>query len=260
MAALGQLLSDPACRLAVVKALTRIHHPSAAALLVTVLEDENPELRTLALEALTQFRNPELLLMLEVALTDPAATVRRVAVQGLVSLRSQIDAHRYVALLEPSLQDGDLDVAKVAIYALGRTNSDAATMALEKLVVATATPNLLRQAGIKALGFQESEGAVACLARLWPSGLEDDRLAMVAALSRQQEPSQQAIAATLLMKWLAGLDCSATALRQSAAFGLGQLGVETATATLQGLLSDPDERVRLHAAAALQRLTEAAKV
>lgn len=260
---LGPLLADPRRRLAAVQALARIHHPGAMTLLMEVSQqgDGDAGLRGAALEALAQFSEPDLVPTVVAALNDPEAAVREVAVQGLVNFRTYLSSEQYVALLQPCLADAEPAVAQRAVHALGRSQLDNATAALETFAHQMLAPGSAgadgaaqRQAVIQALGFQETKLALAALDRLWWRCEEADRQAIISALSRQQSDLQQQQASALLTAWLQTVPPLKSSLRQTVAFGLGQVGGAETAVVLHQLLSDGDEGVRLHAAAALQQL------
>jgi len=259
--ALATLVANPHRQLAAVQALARIHHPTAMTLLMEVGQQGDAILRGAALEALAQFNDASLVQIVVAALEDPAAPVREVAVQGLVNFRSHLAAEAYVALLQRRLSDPDLAVTQRAIHALSRSPLGIATAALEALAHQTLGPEAApgeestqRQAVIQALGFQETKAALAALDRLWWRCGEADRRAIVSALSRQQSQPLQQSASALLTAWLYAVPPLSPNLRQTVAFSLGQVGNRQTVAVLHQLLSDGDEGVRLHAAAALQQL------
>lgn len=256
--ALAGLLPDPTRRFAAVTALASINHPSSLVSLLSVTDDPDPNLRATVMAALAQYRDPALLSVFQQGLADPASQVRRAAVDGLVSLRTRLNPDQYVALLQPLLQDVNLEISRAAIQALGRTQTRSATIALGKLGSRPATPAGLQRAVIQALGFQETAAAVEQLVAIWENGSPDLRLPLVTALSRLQSPPLKARATEILVGWLLPLQTRAegVSLRRAIAFGLGQLGAMGAETVLRSLLQDPDQGVRLHAAAALAGLNQ----
>lgn len=269
--ALEQLLAQPSRRELAVWALAQIRHPATVPLLLNLVQNDSAVVRALAVEALAGYRSDRVLAALQTALADVDGTVRLRAVEAIAGYRYQLEDARLTQLLQPRLQDGDLAVAKAAIAALGRLASAEAAAALADLLQTPQTAPSLRLAAIQALGWMASLPALQALQPYWGQASLAERLAIVAALSRQNPAEPKALAAAMLLGWLQSWDSPPdqghpaaeegaagaeewAQVRQQGALALAHLGATAAIPLLQTWQNDPDEGVRLHAIAALRRL------
>lgn len=254
--ALSCLLQDPVRKEVAARALTQIRHSSTVSPLLTLAQDEAAPLRAMAIGALGGYRDSRIGPTIQAALTDPVAAVRLEAARALGNHGGWLGQADPVTLLEPCLQDLSLEVCLAAIASLGRLSTPRAAELLLKLVQTATTPMPLQQAAIQALGWMETPTAVASLLTLWAEASAEQRLVILAALSRQSHETLKQQAARAVMEWLPALPVSPeqSRLRQQAALALGQLGWVEASSLLQTLVDDPDEAVSLHAIAALRNL------
>lgn len=254
--ALSQLLQDPARKEVAARAIAQIRHSSTVSPLLILAQDEAASLRAIALEALGGYQDTRIGPIVQAALSDPASKVRIEAVRALGNRRGWLGQADPVDLLEPCLQDLNLEVCQAAIASLGRLSTDRSAELLLRLVQTSTTPAPLQQTAIQALGWMETPTALTGLLTLWTEVPTQQRSTILAALSRQSDPGLRQQAAKAVMQWLIALDSRPehSRLRQQAALTLGQLGWVEASPLLQTLASDPDEAVSLHAIAALRSL------
>lgn len=256
VAALSQLLQDPTRKGVAARAIAQIRHSSTVSPLLELAQDEAASLRAMAIEALSGYGDARIGPVVQAALADVAAGVRLEAVRALGNRRGWLGQADPVALLEPCLQDLNLEVCQAAIASLSRLSTPRSAELLLGLVQLPTTPIPLQQTAIQALGWMETSSALASLLTLWPGSSTEQRLTILAALSRLSDEGLRQQAAKAVMQWLSALAVNPeqSRLRQQAALTLGQLGWVEARPLLQSLVDDSDEGVSLHAIAALRSL------
>jgi HEAT repeat protein len=266
IAALTSLLDKPESRAVVVPALAQIQNVAMIPCWLSVMADPDARLRAIAIETLGRFHDPRIVPALIQGLQDVSAKVRQEAIAG-ISYRAPLflaQDHDPVALIQPSLQDFDLQVCQQAVLALGRLATDAAAQAL--LVTATATniPVSLKLTIVEALGQIGSHQSIEFLQQLWPYSpqslqiLDDSHpvlaRAIITALTLNHQTGLQAKSSSVLIHCLHHQPCSDPAISKAIASALGQLGTAQGMPELIGLLGTPDLGVRLHAIAALKQI------
>lgn len=254
IAPLTQLLQEPQWRLLAVQALSQIRHSETIAPLLEVVQDSDPQIRAAAIEALSSFHDLRVLPVLLNALSDLAAPVRREAIVGLAFHPQRADA--IVPRLQTCLYDFNLEVCRQAAIALGRLKTSAAANALFELLRSPHTPIPLQIETVRALGWMQTKQAIEVLQQhLKPTVDQTVRQEILVALGRVETDDLKSIAANVLTESIVTLHHSA--LKQTAALSLGQLGQTDSIEPLVQLLTDEDASLRLHAIAALRQIESA---
>jgi len=248
-------LADERTRLLAVRSLAQIRHSQTITPLVSVVHDPQITVRAMAIEALSSFHNPQVPPILINALGDPAAQVRRAAVFGL-GFCSDLVKVDLVNLIQPLLQDFNLEVCQQAAITLGRLGTDAAAVALSQVLQSLTTPTGLQISLVRALGRIETSQSLKYLQQALTLHSRGIALEIVTVLGRVESPELKSQAAQVLtdMLHLDGPVAREPVVKQSTAQSLGQLGVFSAIHSLIELLADSDTGVRLHAIAALKQL------
>ena len=136
------LLVTDETRLLAVKILSGIRSRDTLDLLLTVVTDENPEIRTVALEALSSFQDERLGLVFVRAMSDPVTPVRQTAAMAMGFCQTLSAFDRTVHLV-PLLWDIQLSVCCGAAHSLGRINHEDSIAALQKALFSQPLPTLL---------------------------------------------------------------------------------------------------------------------
>jgi HEAT repeat protein len=255
IAALTHSLDQPTARPVAVRSLAQIHHQAVIDPLLTVAQDTDPTIRQAAIEALSGFQDARIGPVLQQAVRDPVAAVRREALMGLGLRVTQIGEQAVLATVCPCLEDWHLEVCQQAALTLGRLGSPAAVAAIARVLERTTTPVPLQQDLIRALGWTATPESLAALQALLPRlpivlGVE-----AIHIVGRVEEESLRHAGATLLLNYYQkyhdrNLDYR---LKQALTQAWGQLADPVAIDALVQLMGDVDNRVRLHAIAALKR-------
>ena len=248
--ALTSLLAQETTRLLAVQALAVIRRSDIIAPLLTVVNDSSPQVRAIAVEALGSFHDPRIPPVLVQKLGDLAAAVRKEAVIAL-GMRSDLTTElNLVEHLQPLLYDFNLEVCRQAAIALGRLGSDRAAEALFGVFTSSATPATLKIDAVRALSWIDTMAALDYL----QAGLESEAAQeIIVLLGRKTLPALKAKATQILINFFQSVQ--SPQLKQALAMSLGELGEPQAIDTLLELTEDPQQSVRLHARAALNKLT-----
>ncbi|HEY9801993.1 MAG TPA: HEAT repeat domain-containing protein [Leptolyngbyaceae cyanobacterium] len=253
---LRELLKDENTRLLAVRSLAYIRSQETITPLLTVVQDSQVAVRTAALEALSSFHDERVAYVLLTALEDLAASVRRAAIVGLsyrLELCTELDL---IAKIKPRLYDFNIEVCCAAAVALARMGDDAAQH-LFTVLVSPHTPITLQLEIIRALSWLESliglEYLQQALNQLTSTTIWQE---IVTLLGRVQKPELKPPAAEIILQMLqtAHPATKINSIKTAIALSLGQLGCSQATELLNQMQQDPDEFVRLHAIAALNKL------
>ncbi len=261
--ALAVLIESSPSRVLVVSALSQMQDAVIVPLLLKVVADVEVSVRLKVMETLSRFHDPQIIPTLLQGLADLSAKVRQAAIAGISYRADLFQEHHHdpVALIQPFLNDLNVQVCQAAALALGRLGTNAATQALCTTASAKNVPIPLKLTIVQALGQISNDQSVQVLQKLWPranSSLqvvddEDQTLAeaivKALALNRQADRSTQA-----LIYCLHHQPTSDPALKKTIASALGQLADLQAIPELLQLLGTPDRGVRLHAIAALKQI------
>jgi len=139
---ISPLLMTGDTRLLAVKILSGIRSRDTMNLLLTVVTDENPEIRNVALEALSSFQDERLGLVFVKALSDSVTSVRQTAAMAIGFCQALSAFDRTVHLV-PLLWDVQISVSCAAASSLGRVNHEDSIAALQKALFSQPLPTPL---------------------------------------------------------------------------------------------------------------------
>jgi HEAT repeat protein len=253
IAALTDLLST-AERCVAVTILSQIRHSQTIDPLLQVIDDADPQIRTLAIEALGSFHDPRIPPILLTKLTDVAANVRKAAVVAL-SLRSDLAAELDLSQhLRPLLFDLNLAVCEATALGLARLPDPAVVAVLAQVLADPHTPDRLSSAVILALGWIGTRSAIDSLIAAL---VKSPYLASQIISSIGKVDQERVYASQILVSYSDGaISLSNSAIvKQEIATALGNLGNIDTVPDLVKLLGDSDDRVKLHAIAAISKLS-----
>lgn len=255
---MSELIKQADTRLLAVRSLAYIRHTKTILPLLSMVQDSQATVRAVALEALSSFHDERVPPVLISALDDLSPTVRRTAIQGLSFRPDLCTEFNLVAKLQPKLYDFNIEVCCAAAIALARMGGDKAAQHLFTVLISPHTPITLQLEIIRALVWLESSTGLEFLQQaLYNLASRTLWQEIVTVLGRVQKPELTTLATKILIGMLSlpHPAIKVNNIRSAIALSLGQLGNPQAAEILTTLSVDSDEFVRLHAIAALQKLT-----
>jgi HEAT repeat protein len=255
IATLTSLLATPERGMAVA-ILTQIRHSQTIDPLLQVIDDPDPQIRTLAISALGSFHDRRIPPILLAKLTDVAASVRQAAVVAL-SLRSDLTAELDLCHnLQPLLFDLNLAVCQATALGLARLPDPHAVVFLTAVLASPRTPSELRSSLILALGWIGTQSAIDSLIAA-VGDFPDLTPQIIISIGKTER--ERIYASQMLVNYLHSNDDStqqhSAIVKQEIAAALGNLGNIDTVPALVRLTTDPDDRVKLHAIAAISKLS-----
>jgi HEAT repeat protein len=244
---------------AVVGILARIRHSQTIEPLLQLVDNPDPQIRTLVIEALGSFHDPRIPPLLISKLTDLSPPARKAAVVALC-LRDDLAAElNLFDRLQPLLFDLNLEVCEATARGLTRVSDPGVVPLLAKVLGSPKTPDRLKSAIILALGWIGTQSAIdvliAALIQIDP--LDPFASEPIVAIGKTE--CERTYASQQLVTYLRSPHISTTLLqsivKQEIATALGNLGNLATVPDLEQLLTDPDDRVRLHAQTAISKLS-----
>ncbi|MEC4892200.1 MAG: HEAT repeat domain-containing protein [Oscillatoria sp. PMC 1051.18] len=250
-------LVEEQTRLLAVQALAQIRRSEAIEPLLQVVSDRHPEIRTAAIEALSSFHDRRITSILIKALQDPAKAVRKEAAIGLSFRTADLAEFDLVNQIKPLLNDLSIEVCRQAAIALGRFGTDEAADALFRVLKSAATPLVLKIDLVRALAWAETTASLEYLQEGLRWSAPEVCRQIITLLGRVKSPTLKAKATQILIEFLySGQNATFEAtIKQAIATSLGQLGEAQAIEALEKLAGDPERVVKLHAIAALKKLS-----
>ncbi len=260
---LTDLLAKPKSRLLATKALAKINCISIIPALLTVVKDENDEVRIAAISALNNYCDSRIPIVLISALKDTVAKVRKAAVIGLAGYANLHQELGLVKLLQPLLWDINFEVSQQAAIAMGKIGTDSGATALFELLKNATVPVFLKIDAVRALGWIETQVSLEYLQNLLGYNflVEDNSQAqivneIITALGKLEKSELKPQATDILIEFIVSGNPSleSVCVKKSLALALGYLGNIHALDYLIQLLEDEDNSVRLHSVAAMKQL------
>ncbi|WP_310484137.1 HEAT repeat domain-containing protein [Chamaesiphon sp. VAR_48_metabat_403] len=236
--------------------LAQIRHSQTIEPLISVIDDPDPQLRTLIIEALGSFHDPRIPPLLIAKLTDTAASVRKAAVTAL-SLRSDLAISLNLSQhLRPLLFDLDLAVCEATALGFARLPDPRVVTLLTELLVSDRTPTALKLSAILALGWIGSQSAVDSLVAALVD-IDSDLAPEIIVAIGKTELEREYASILLIDYWESKFSATtpSPSIDREIATALGNLGNIASVPTLVKLSADLDDRVRLHAVAAIAKLS-----
>ncbi len=241
--------------------------------LLSVAEDDSPEIRAIAIEALSSFHDPRitpiLLAALEESATETDVSICIEAIRTLGRRNDLLPQTDLVGPLQQCLLNENHQIAKESAIALGRLGTKAAAIALgEALMQPIATP--VKIAIVRSLGWIDSYRSVQSLAIAFKQGtpliMPAVKPEIAKALGQTHDPSLKSQAAQPLIDWLqtycdksaAGESNADTStqpeLTQAVVSALARLGEKISITALIPLLASADARIKIHVLSALRQI------
>jgi len=253
---LTELLKKDSTRLKGVQALAKIGHASVVEPLLSVVDDQDTEVRAIALLALGTFDQPQITVALRQALKDPSAKIRKEAVISLARC-SDLPVEDLVSAIKPLLYDFNLEVCIQAGLALGRLGTTDAAAALYEVISSSATPVALQVRLLKSFLLMPNIEALLYLDKILKKSEKVIVQEIITVLGRVEERDLKIKATEILLEFFTTQSpvLKDIEIKQSLANSLGELGELRAMEVLVKLSEDLEPRVKLHAQAALKKLT-----
>lgn len=268
IAPLRQLLGHSATKLVATQALARIFAKDPTSdlrtVLIEIIHDPEPSVREVVIDALGHSHHPEILDILVSATQDIASVVRRTAVIGL-GMQAKGCPPSSISILLKSLElllwDLDTEVRRQTAIALGRIQTAESAHLLFTALIAEDFPTPVKADVVRALIWTNTQAGLDSLNRYLVDHHPKASIyqEIVIMLGRVETPQLYQQATHILLNLLEhhGITQQSDIIKQSIAMSLGQLKQPEAEAALQTLSQDEDERVSLHAIAALKTLRNA---
>lgn len=254
--ALVDLLSQPEHRLLAVKSLSYIRTAPTITPLLQVARNEDPELRTIALKALGSFHDSRIPPVLITALKDKHSAVRKEAAIALGYRPDLCQELDLITHLQPLLYDLNLEVCHQGAIALGRMKQDAANATLFEVLQAETTPVSLKSGLVKVLGWSEISSGIIYLGQALTGAKELITQEIITILGRISTSELKPQSAQVLINfWQHQRQLYSPQIRQNLVTSLGELRCKSAQPVLEQLVQDSDRKVKLHAMAALKKLS-----
>ena len=235
--------------------LARIRHSQTIEPLLKLVDNPDPQIRTLVIEALGSFHDPRIPPLLISTLNDTAASVRTAAVVA-ICLRGDLATElNLLDRLQPLLFDLNLEVCLATARGLFRVNDPGVVPLLAKVLGSPQTPDRLKSAVILALGWIDTQSAIDVLiaALTQTDPFAPELIIAIGKTERERTYASQQLAAYLRSPHITTTPLLAI-VKQEIATALGNLGNLATVPDLEQLLTDPDDRVRLHAHTAISKL------
>jgi HEAT repeat protein len=236
--------------------LARIRHSQTIEPLLQLANNPDPQIRTLVIEALGSFHDPRIPPLLISKLTDVAPPARQAAVVALCLRGDLATELNLLDWLQPLLFDLNLEVCAATALGLARVKDPGVVAVLAKVLGSPQTPDRLKSAVILALGWIGTQPAIDVLIAALT---QTDPFAPELTIAIGKTECERVYASQQLVAYLRSSHIAATPLlaivKQEIATALGNLGNLATVPDLEQLLTDPDDRVRLHAQAAISKLS-----
>lgn len=257
IADLARLIQNSDDCLAAVQALACIRTVKTIPALIQASSYRQAQIRAIAIEALGSFHKPEIVALLISSLQDTSSIVRKEAVIALGMRWDLAEQYDLVSKIQPLLYDLNLEVCKVAAIALGRMNNEQAAEVLAEALFSTYTPISLKKSIIKGLSWIKNKQALEYLGRALFLNDSSLCLQIIRVLGQETISDLSSNATQILLNFgnSSTQISQQTQIKQSLAMSLGELKQTSAVATLEKLSLDAEKSVRLHAIAALKKLT-----
>ncbi|WP_309733355.1 HEAT repeat domain-containing protein [Chamaesiphon sp. OTE_75_metabat_556] len=236
--------------------LARIRHSQTIEPLLQLVDNPDPQIRTLVIEALGSFHDPRVLPLLISKLTDVSASVRKATVVALCLRGDLATELNLLDRLQPLLFDLNLEVCLAAARGLARVNDPGVVPLLAKVLGSSQTPDRLKSAVILALGWIGTQPAIDVLiaALTQTDPFAPELMIAIGKTERERTYASQQLVAYWRSSHLAATPLPSI-VKQEIATALGNLGNLATVPDLEQLLTDPDDRVRLHAHTAIAKLS-----
>ncbi|MDJ0647542.1 MAG: HEAT repeat domain-containing protein [Xenococcaceae cyanobacterium MO_188.B19] len=252
------LLEEPKYRLFAVRALAHIRTIETISPLIEASQDPRPEIRAIAIEALGSFHSDPIPSILVSALQDTSSLVRKEAVTALGFRQDIATELNLIDHLQPLLYDINLNVCGQTAIALGKMQDRKSATALFEVLQSSHTPLDLKLIIVRALGWSEMELALDYLEQALHQSEQLICQEIITILGRILEPKLKTKATKILIDFahFEPKKISEYQLKAVLATSLGELGQVIAQDILKELGQDPESKVRLHAIAALKKLSK----
>jgi len=254
--ALTPLLSIPQYRLSVTKALAQIPHRDVVESLLSVVNDDNVDVRVSAIASLHNFDTPAVINTLTKALQDYHSIVRKEAVIGLSLKTKSAPAQQLASLIIPFLQDIDLNVCQQAAISLSRFPIAPATEALYTTLVNQNTPIPLQKTIVKALAWQETSLSIEYLAKALYLMPESIIIEIIALLGRSTNKKNYPQIIQLTLQYYDRNSFSKQSLKiiQNLCYTWQKLNAKEAIKILEEMANQGDNIIKFHSQSALNKL------
>lgn len=253
---LSELLEFPEYRLLAVKALAQIPNAKVIQPLLSVVADEDQEIRLIVIATLGKFDKPEILPILSNALNDHVSAIRKEALNGLGLRKKYPQETDLVKLISPLLNDVNLTVCQQAALSLSRLKSDRAASALFTPLKSSNTPLPLQIHLVRALAWMEIPSSIDYLAQslFFVNDATILEIITLFGMMSDYEHKSKLIAILLNFYHSNNLATQEPEILQALCYSWQKLNAIEAVAILKEIANHQNEAVRYHAQFALKEL------
>lgn len=258
IAVLSPLLHSPESRLSATRALAQIPHPSVITPLMSVVDDDNVDIRQSAIASLTHFDNQKINHILEKALNDYNSSIRKEALIGLTLKNKHYSSSQLINLICPLLEDVDLTVCQQAAISLSRLEDNLATDILFDTLIQKYTPIPLQSSIVKALAWQETHYSIYALAKALYLLSEEIVCDIIASFSRINKPQikQQIIDITIKFYHNHNLAKNSEKITQNLCYTWQKIRAKESQKILLEIINTGAEKSKIYAQSALLQLNK----
>lgn len=255
---LTPLLHSPESRLSATRALAQIPHPSVINPLMSVVDDDNMEVRQSAIASLSHFDHKVINIVLEKALKDYNSSIRKEALIGLTLKSKHYSSSELIALICPLLEDVDLTVCQQAATSLSRLQDTLATNILFDTLIQKYTPIPLQNTIVKALAWQETNHSIYALAKALYLLSEEIVCDIIASFSRINKPKikKQLVDITIKFYHNHNLAKKSEKITQNLCYTWQKIGAKESKEILREIINKGGGKNKIYAESALKQLNK----
>jgi HEAT repeat protein len=257
IAFLAELIQQQDYCLLACKALAQIPNRLVVEPLLSVVEDEDSEVKKVAICALRNFNDSRIVDVLINALEDYHSEVRKEALVGL-GLKLKINQDiSLISIITPLLNDINLSVAQQAAMALSRSEHPFAVSALDNVLNSDITPLLLKETIIRVLGWIATTESIDALGKFLnlPDSNSNLKVEIIKILGRVNQVELQAKIIQILDRFYRNNSPIAeTQILQNLCYAWKQLKAVVAIPLLQEIENSDYDQVNFHAQSAIKAL------
>lgn len=257
IAFLAKLLAEEEYRLLACKALAQIPSCLVIEPLLSVVEDENSEVKKVAICALRNFNDSRITQVMINALQDYSSEIRKEALTGLGLKLKGNQEKSLIATIIPLLKDINLSVAQQAALALSRCHNPLAVSALESVFESSITPLPLQETIIKALGWMATPESIYCLGKFICLSESSLAVEIIKVLGRVRKLELKEEIINILNRFYHSESSCVQdeKILQHLCYTWTQLKAVEAIPLLKEIETNENEQVSFHAQSAIKQLT-----
>lgn len=254
--ALSNFLMSSSHKFLATKALAQIPSIQVIEPLLSVVTDEDIDVRVMAIQALSNFSDSRITHVLIKALKDNSSRVRKEAVMSLALRAKSHPDLPITSLIAELLYDVNLEVCQKTAIALSRINTSLVTLKLFEVLKTSTTPLPLQITIIRCLGWIETSESLEYLnqALFLVNKTAIIEIITVLGLIKSENLRFQAVKILVNFYESSPLLVKDSLISKSLAYAWGQLGDSRSKKALIEIQKINNKIVKIHANAALKAI------